>query len=509
MSKKKNKSRRKVRQPARPRQTLTGPQNLRLQQAVQAQSAGNLAFAESAYRTLITENVKIPQVYNNLGLVYNQTGRQEKALKLFKMALSLDPRFVDARMHLATAYEQAGETDKAVHCYQQVLAHHPGNFVARYQMANQLKAQGKLEEAIAHYRKIMQQNPGYTQAHFTYSGVHKYENASDPHIVAMLELYQNGALGVDHKIHLSFALAKAFEDLKDFPQAFHYLKTGNDLRYKKYQYTVDSDEELISNIIETFSAEAMSGLDIRGESSDRPIFIVGMPRSGTTLVEKILASHSEVYAGGELDYLFSLGASHFLDKAIHYQFRPLNTYAKDIYESVGTVYLEKINQLNGQARHITDKLPFNCLMIGLIRIALPHAKIVHCVRDPRDTCLSIYKQNFATENYRFAYDLKTVGQYHNLYRNLMQHWHRVLPGHIYDIEYESLTQNPEVEIRALLSACGLHWQDACLDFHQSDGLVKTASFYQVRQPMYTSSVQLWQHYEAFLEPLLNELNAPD
>ncbi|MDH3941623.1 MAG: tetratricopeptide repeat protein, partial [Xanthomonadales bacterium] len=279
MSKKKNKSRRKVRQPARPRQTLTGPQNLRLQQAVQAQSAGNLAFAESAYRTLITENVKIPQVYNNLGLVYNQTGRQEKALKLFKMALSLDPRFVDARMHLATAYEQAGETDKAVHCYQQVLAHHPGNFVARYQMANQLKAQGKLEEAIAHYRKIMQQNPGYTQAHFTYSGVHKYENASDPHIVAMLELYQNGALGVDHKIHLSFALAKAFEDLKDFPQAFHYLKTGNDLRYKKYQYTVDSDEELISNIIETFSAEAMSGLDIRGESSDRPIFIVGMPRS--------------------------------------------------------------------------------------------------------------------------------------------------------------------------------------------------------------------------------------
>jgi tetratricopeptide (TPR) repeat protein len=494
---------------ARPRQNMSSQQSIRMQQAVEAQSAGNLQFAESAYRTLIAENVNIPQVYNNLALIYNLSGRQEKARNLFKKAMSLDPRFPDARMHLATVYEQAGETEQAVSCYQQVLAHHPGKFVARYLLANQLKAQGKLEEAIEHYRKIMQQQPGYTQAHFTYSGVHKYEGASDPHILTMLDLYQNGALGTDNKIHLSFALAKAFEDLKDFPQAFHYLKIGNDLRYRKYEYTIDSDGELINSIIETFSAEAIAGLEIQGEESNHPIFIVGMPRSGTTLVERILASHPEVSAGGELDYMFSLGVSNFLGEANHFQFRPLNTYAKDIYESVGKIYLEKINQLIGQARRVTDKLPFNFMMIGLIKIALPNAKIIHCVRDARDTCLSIYKQSFATENYRFAYDLKTVGQYHNLYRDLMKHWHRVLPGHIYDIEYESLTRNPEHEIRALLSACDLEWHDACLNFHQSKGVIKTASFSQVRQPMYTSSVKLWEQYKEFLQPLFSALNEAD
>ena len=488
---------------------MSRQQSLRLQQAVEAQSAGNLQFAESVYRTLISENVKMPQVYNNLALIYNLSERQEKARSLFKKAMALDPKFPDARMHLAAVYEQAGETEQAVSCYQQVLAHHSGMYVARYLLANQLKAQGKLEEAIEHYRKIMRQQPGYTQAHFTYSGVHKYEGASDPHILTMLDLYQNGALGTDNKIHLSFALAKAFEDLKDFPKAFHYLKVGNELRYRKHDYTIDSDEELINNIIETFSAEAIAGLDIHGEESNHPIFIVGMPRSGTTLVEKILASHSDVSAGGELDYLFSLGVSNFLGAANHFEFSPLNTYAKDIYESVGKIYLEKINQLTGDARRITDKLPFNFMMIGLIKIALPNAKIIHCVRDSRDTCLSIYKQNFATDNYRFAYDLKTVGQYHNLYRDLMKHWHRVLPGHIYDIEYESLARNPEHEIRALLSACGLEWQDACLNFHQSKGLVKTASFYQVRQPMYTSSVNLWEQYKEFLQPLFDALNEPD
>ena len=147
------------------------------------------------------------------------------------------------------------------------------------------------------------------------------------------------------------------------------------------------------------------------------------------------------------------------------------------------------------------------MMIGLIKITLPNAKIIHCVRDARDTSLSIYKQNFSTDNYRFAYDLKTLGQFHNLYRKLMKHWHRVMPGEIYDIEYESLTQNPESEIRKLLSACDLEWQQNCLDFDRSEGLVKTASFYQVRQPMYTSSVSLWEQYQEYLGPLLNELDA--
>jgi len=151
----------------------------------------------------------------------------------------------------------------------------------------------------------------------------------------------------------------------------------------------------------------------------------------------------------------------------------------------------------------------NFMMIGLIRFALPNAKIVHCVRDPRATCLSIYKQNFSTENYRFAYDLRTVAQFHKLYERLMDHWRQVFPGAVYDIEYEALTRQPEREIRALLEACGLEFDAACLDFHRSAGTVKTASFSQVRQPMYDSSIELWKRYEPWLGPLFEELERVD
>lgn len=480
-----------------------------MQQAVQAQTAGNLAFAESAYRGLIAERARIPQLFSNLAMICMQTERRAEAMSLFKQALTVDPAFPDARMHLAGAYEQAGDTEQAINCYQQVLSRHPGMFVARYLLANQLKAQGRIDEAVVHYRKIMQQQPAYTQAHFSYSGVHKYRDAEDPHIASMLELYRNGALGADHRIHLAFALAKAFEDLGDYPRAFQYLDDGNGLRGRKYAYSIEGDRTLIENIIGTFTADAMAGVQVEGQPSDRPIFIVGMPRSGTTLVEKILASHSDVHAGGELDYMYALGVSEFLGKSGNFLFRPLDSYSKEAFESVGKAYLEKLAQLNDESARVTDKLPFNFQMIGLIRIALPNARIIHCVRDPRDTCLSIYKQNFSTENYRFAYDLKSLGQFHNLYRRLMEHWHRVMPGAIYDIEYESLTRDPEREIRKLLAACGLDWQDACLDFHKSKGMVKTASFYQVRQPMYTSSVSLWERYREYLGPLLDELAMPD
>ena len=490
---------------ARPRQIISPQQNTRFQQAVQAHTAGKLEFAERSYRTLLAEKVRLPALFNNLAMICMQSGREDEALSLLKRALALDPGFIDARINLAAVYEQLHETDKAISLYEGLVSQNPGMIVARYLLANQLKAQGKLDEAMAHYQTIMEQQPDYTQAHFTYSGAHKYKDADDPHIAAMLELNQRQDIGPDGRIQLSFALAKAYEDLGDYPRAFDYLKTGNDLRYRKYNYSIEGDQALIENIMETFSREALQSLQVEGQASDRPIFIVGMPRSGTSLVEKILASHSDVFGAGELEYMYSLAVQQFFSQSGSFLFKPLDFYSKDKYETLGKAYLDLINRLNSKAPRITDKLPFNFMMVGLIRIALPNAKIIHCVRDPRDICLSVYRQNFATENYRFAYDLTTIGQFCNLYRRLMEHWHQVLPGVIYDIEYESLTHNPEEEIRKLLAACDLEWQDSCLDFHKSKGLVKSASFYQVRQPMYTSSVALWQRYQEFLGPLFEEL----
>ena len=478
---------------------------MRLQQALQAQSEGNLPLAEALYRALIADNVKHSQPYFKLGLICAQSDRHGEAERLWKKALSIDPGSLEPAMSLAAQHAQFGRIEQATRAYLRILAGRPQNVPARYLLANLLKAQGKFEEATAHYQQIMRLQPDYTQAHFTFSGIHKYREPDDPHLQEMLRLLGTENLSNENRTQLAFAVSKAFEDLQDHEQAFEYLEMGNRLRRESFHYTIESDAELIHNIISTFNVDDLSRLRVSAEPSNRPIFIVGMVRSGTSLVEKILASHPDVYGAGELDYAYSLGAKLFLDSSNHYQFKPLGAYPASLFEAMGRDYLAKLAILNDQAERVVDKMPFNMLMLGLIRIALPNAKIIHCVRDARDTCLSIYRQNFTTGNYRFAYDLKAVGQFHNLYRKLMRHWHRVFPDAIYDISYESLTRNPEPEIRQLLSACDLEWHESCLRFDKSPGIVNTASFYQVRQPMYTSSVSLWQKYEKHLEPLFDVL----
>lgn len=506
MSKKRNKPKAKTRKTVGNKPTLTRRQSALLQQGAAAQSQGDLAFAEKAYRTLVAEKVQAPHPYCNLAQICNQSDRFEEARRLWTAALAIDPGSVQARMGLAAHYELLGNSEQAIKVCRQVLAREPGYVPARYLLANQLKARGEFAEAAALYQEIMARQPDYTQAHFTYSGIHKYQSASDPHIGTMRGLLESGQLSTEQRVQLAFALSKAFEDLEDYPQAFRFLELGNGLRRDSFHYTIDSDADLIGNIMHTFNRADIPRLQVVANPSKRPIFIVGMVRSGTSLVEKILSSHTDVYGAGELQYIFRLAGQLFLKKSLRYQFAPLGTYPARMFEQLGKAYLEKVDLLDSRSPRVTDKMPFNMMMIGLIRIALPNAKIIHCVRDARDTCLSIFRQNFTTGNYRFAYDLTSLGKYHNLYRQLMRHWHAVFPGAIYDINYEALTQNPEQEIRQLLDACDLEWQDDCLNFHKSPGVVKTASYFQVRQPMYTSSVNLWQKYEAYLQPLLDTLD---
>ena len=412
---------------------------------------------------------------------------------------------LEAAMSLAQGYVRTGRAGEAMDAYRNIVRRWPTYIPARYLLGNLLKAQGRFDEAADIYRKIMAERPDYVQAHFTYSGIHRYRERTDPHIATMLALLNSAALTVDKRILLAFALGKAFEDLQDYGEAFRYFELGNRLRRGTFHYAIESDAELIHNIMRTFNRDAVARLRLAAPPSRRPIFIVGMVRSGTSLVEKILASHPAVHGAGEIEHAFALGVQLFLDPALHYQFRPLDTYPASAFETFGKTYLAKLDALGTQAPRITDKLPFNMMMVGLIRAALPNATIIHCVRDARDTCVSIYRQNFATDNYRFAYDLTTIGQFHNLYRQLMRHWHETYPGAIHDVQYEALVRDPEPEIRKLLAACDLEWDDACLRFHATPGVVTTASFFQVRQPMYTDSVGYWQHYREFLQPLLRVL----
>lgn len=495
----------KRRKPAKPGRPLSAQQTARLQQAARAHSTGQLAIAEAEYRALIAEKIRSPELFCRLAMICAQSARRDEADVLWKKALAIDPHYIEAQMNLADSYQQAGDIEQASKTYRRVIAEHKHFHIAKYMLANLLKSQGKLDEASTCYQEVMALEPGYTQAHFSYSGIHKYKDRSDPHINSMLDVRKRAGLTDENRIHLDFALAKAFEDLEDYTQAFGHLKSGNDLRSREFNYDIASDAALVQSIMKAFSRDAISRLRINAETSNRPIFIVGMPRSGTSLVEKILASHSEVHGAGELDYMFGLGTSRFLGESNNFQYQSLDSYAQNTFEEVGKTYLERTRLLNDEASRITDKMPFNMMMIGLIKIAMPNAKIVHCVRDARDTCLSVFKQNFTTGNYRFAYDLKTVAQFHNLYSALMRHWHEIMPDSIYDISYESLTQDPEHEIRKLLSACDLEFQESCVNFDKTEAVVKTASAFQVRQPMYTSSVGLWEQYEEFLGPMLDEL----
>lgn len=484
---------------------LSPPQLELLRQATTAQSRGDLGFAESAYRRLIAEKAGSPPIFCNLAAIYDEWERYDEAHRLWTSALKAEPDSLQASLGLAGHFDRLGQVDKAKKLYQRIVDRHPGHVPARYLLANQYKAQGDFAEATERYRQILNEQPGYTPAHFNYAAAHRYRSEDDPHIRTMQGLLEDGGLAVENRIHLAFALAKAYEDLKAWDRAFEYLERGNSLRRSTFPYSIESDAQLIENIIRTFNARDLSRVRADSVGSNRPIFIVGMVRSGTSLVEKILSSHSDVYGAGELQYIFSLAGSLFLRPSLRYQFGPLDSYPASAFGQFGQAYLDRVGRLDSQSPRVTDKMPFNMMMLGLIRLALPGAKIIHCVRDARDTCLSIYRQNFATGNYRFAYDLQTIGQFYRLYLRLMEHWHQVFPGAIYDVSYEALTQNPESEIRNLLAACDLEWQDQCLTFHSTPGVVRTASFYQVRQPIYRSSVKLWQRYEKYLQPLFDAL----
>ena len=420
MSNKKRKIKKKnFQKTLKPKRGISSQQNIRLQQAIHAQTVGNLAFSEAEYRSLIAEKIKTPQIYCNLAAICAQSDRRNEAVSLWKQTLVIAPRFLEAQMNLADSLLQAGKLEQAKDYYRRIISDNKQLVAAKYLLANILKSQGKFSEASELYQQVMAQQPDYTQAHFSYSGIHRYMDTTDPHIDSMLGLYENTGLNTDNRVQLSFALAKAFEDIEDYPNAFKFLKSGNDLRFKEFNYEVESDRELIQSIIRSFSREAISRVQITPETSNKPIFIVGMPRSGTTLVEKIISSHSDVYGAGELDYIFALGTRLFLKESHLFQFGPLQAYSNQAFERFGENYLEKIDLLDSKSERLTDKMPFNMMMIGLIKIALPNAKIIHCVRDAKDNCLSIYKQNFTTGNYRFAYDLKTVGQFHKQYQLLM------------------------------------------------------------------------------------------
>ena len=443
---------------------------------------------------------------NNLSLALHKaetamvTRDWATAIKAYRQVLRDDPKNADAWTNLGGAYIETGSIKKANEALSRAHRINPSSIPVLGNLANLKKQLGEVQEAEKLYKKILSKNPSLARAWQEMAHVKRF-HAGDTDIEAMQHLYNAGRLDDEGQMHLAFALGKAHEDTGDYDTAFPYFVEGNQIKRRTLSLHIDSYQQAMEKLIEVFDGDFLARQGTLGCMDQRPIFILGMPRSGTTLVEQILASHKSVYGAGELENL-----SHIISKTISDFPVGTGVITTTGFSSIGQQYIRQLENLAGKAQHITDKMPRNFLFIGLIALILPNARIIHCQRSPLDTCVSCFTLHFP-RGQEFSYDLEELGSYYQFYRRLMDHWHRVLPGFIFDIAYEDLVKNPENKTRELLDFCGLDWDKACLDFHKSKRQITTASAVQVREPPHTRSVGRWRRFKRHLAPLKEALGS--
>ncbi|AMY01961.1 sulfotransferase [Mesorhizobium ciceri biovar biserrulae] len=442
---------------------------------------------------------------DNLGSSLKQVGQFEEAEEIYRSTVARNPFHVRARIGLAETLQEAGRLDEALAAFREALAIRPKDADLLHGLGVGLMEKGKLDEAADLFRQALAINPAMATAWLMLTQV-KRQKERDSELGGMEAQHAKAPQDSLARMQLSFGLGKANDDLKDYGRAFDYFAEGNAIRRKGIDYDQARTRAEFEAMKATFDAGFFEKHRPSSISDDTPIFIVGMPRSGTTLVEQIIASHPQVYGAGELS---------ILKKAVGRQFPATmpggfpwgvsDTGDSDFAEA-GQAYLDMLHARYPNMRHVTDKMPGNFLLVGFIHMMMPKARIIHCARDAAATCLSIYKVHFRGDSHRYGYDLGELADFHNLYTDIMKHWHTVLPGVVHDVRYEDFVADQEGQTRALIAHLGLPWDDAALSFHETDRPVRTASAAQVRQPMYQGSVDLWKRYGDRLKPLLDRLD---
>ena len=406
---------------------------------------------------------------------------------------------------LGMLYTQLERREEAVACYERAAALEPDRAKHYYNIAALQRSLGDIEQAETNFDKAIELDPTDWEAIKVRSELRK-QTPDDNHVEALQAMLDNGIADPRGEVHVCYALAKELEDLGEWQRSFGYLKRGADKRRSLMRYDVQRDIDTMTAIGETFSAERLAGSHA-GSENEEPIFIIGMPRTGTTLVERILGSHSDVYSAGELGNFATVLMQQVrarVDGPPPPRDELVRLSASIDFAALGDAYIESTRPFTGKTPRFIDKLPLNFLYVGLIRLALPKAKIISVRRHPLDTCYAVYKQLFV-DAYPFSYDLEELARYYAAYDRLMRHWDRVLPDVLYTIEYEKLVDHFEPEVHRLLEHCGLDYEEACLRFHENRTASTTASTVQVRQPVYRSSVGKWRQYSEQLAPLIAKL----
>ena len=498
--------------------------------------------AETVYRKALELGPNNPDTLDNLALAVKDLDRLEEAADLLRRALVIESRSDKFHLHYGSVLLDQHKIEEAAAAIERALALNPTNHDAINLMGRVAFERGDLHAAHAHYRRALTLKPDLADAYNNMGNVLKelgqlaeaesayleairldpnitgvYVNFADskkflpgdPHLAAMEALAaKSEGLSKTDRMQLDFALGKAHADLKDYRRAFKHLLAGNAAKRATISYDEKSVFDLFDRIEAVFTREMIAAKSGGGDHSQLPIFVLGMPRSGTTLIEQIIASHPMVHGAGELQTLNDvvLAVRGPDGSTIPYPaFVP--TINKKALRQLGKSYVDLVRELAPDSDYVTDKMPSNYYFAGLIHLALPNATIIHTVRDPVDTCVSCFSKLFSAEQ-NHTYDLGELGRYYKRYEQLMAHWRRVLPqGRILDVRYEEVVDDLEKQARRIISHCGLPWDDRCLSFHKTERPVRTASATQVRQPIYKSAVGRWRVYEEFLSPLLTELGA--
>jgi tetratricopeptide (TPR) repeat protein len=465
--------------------------------------------ALASYQKALSIDPESAALHDVLGTALHKCGRIEQAIFHLERATAIKPDFASAHFTLAYILQDLGRLSEAITHYEKVLAAQPDNHRAHNNLATIFNILGRIEDAGRAYEKALQLAPRETTIHLNLAYVRRF-TPGDSRLAALEKLAEEmAALDPNNQISLHFALGQAFGDLGHYERSFRHLREANSLKRAQLAYDEKELQSHLELVRATFTPELMQQKSGGGYYSQTPVFVIGMPRSGTTLVEQILASHSKVYGAGEIETFDQVIAKFRSENGIASEFPGMvSAMSLQALSRLGSHYVELTKSAAPAGERIVDKLMRNFKNVGLIHLALPNARIIHIRRDPLDTCFSCFSLLFADQP--FTYDLGELGRYYRGYATLMEYWRSVLPcGVMIEVQYEDLVADLDRQARIIVDHCGLEWEDACLNFHKTQRQVNTASSVQVRRPIYRTSVGRWRAYENFLQPLMEALRGPD
>lgn len=449
-------------------------------------------------------------IHVRLARAFDKLGQPGNAIDSYQSALDIDPGLVEAQLDLGKLL-LARNPERAEDYFRAVLSREPANAHAHYWLGIYHQTLGDFDRATERFEQALELNPELTDTWYRLS-LNRSFKPSDQQLEELEQAFDTlvkNNTDDESLVTLGFSLGRFHEQRGRYPSAFHYYQQGNQIKARKNRFDKKHHDAQIDNIIEIFDHEFFRQRASWGSLSELPVFIVGMPRSGTTLVEQILSSHPAIHGAGELGFMLDLVAS--LKELDPTSAQSHADRVRDLSQQqlgdMSARYVGDLQTLQPGAERILDKLPGNYFRLGVVFLLFPRVRIIHCKRDPMDTCWSCYQQNFE-QGLLFTNDLENLGFAYRGYTRLMAHWHSVFPGQILDVHYEDLLDDPETHSRELLQHCGIDWDPAVLEFHRQQRPVSSASLWQVRQPMYKTSIGRWRVYEEFLQPLQQALSQP-